>query len=183
MKDPGDNGKPQLGFLLQNFGKCLWPLARLTAFGANSKYKPFDWRERDDQYFIDKLSRHWMLFLEDPYKVDRETGELHIVAVVFHGLCLIYKLTHQMELEYPATPEEALHEPRSQPNEDDLPNEPLSFDEWTGREGWAWWPRYRKWHNRTNNLPRTDKAMQKLYQQYLEITVNPSVERPSADES
>ena len=126
MKDPGDNGKPQLGFFLQNFGKCLWPLARLTSFGANSKYKPFDWRTRDNQYFIDKLTRHFLHFIEDPYTKDKETNELHIVAVVFHGLCLIYKITQETNDTI-----------RNQGTvEDDLLDVPMSYEEWTVDCGW-----------------------------------------------
>jgi hypothetical protein len=155
VKDPGDNGKPQLGFFLQNFGKCLWPLARLTSFGANSKYKPFDWRTRDNQYFIDKLTRHFLHFIEDPYTKDKETNELHIVAVVFHGLCLIYKITQETNDTI-----------RNQGTvEDDLLDVPMSFIEWTKDCRFVADPPY--WHDERGENCWGTYQMQELYQEYV----------------
>jgi len=156
MKDPAENGKPQMGFMFQNFGTCFWALARMVSFGAHKKYKPFDWRTRDQQYFIDKLSRHWLQVVNDPTEKDEETGEYHIVAVLFHAFCLLYKIQNDTQRNKGTI-------------EDSVFEVPMSFEEW--REdcgfvlnGHVWFDKRGYW---------SGDELRDLYKEYVDSYPNP----------
>ena len=146
-KDPADNGKPPIGTFLQNFAKALPEVAERCVLGCD-KYEPFDWRQRDEQYFIEKLSRHWCDCVEDLHS-ECEDGLSNLSAVAFHALCLIYKI----------------HEAQPKSNEDDLPQEPLPFGEWY--ETYKL-PRYGFIAPSELGKSSTSFEVQDLYQEYLD---------------
>jgi hypothetical protein len=151
-KDPADSGKPPIGTFLQNFGKALPQVAERCVLGCE-KYEPFDWRKRDRQYFIEKLSRHWVHACEDMESID-EDGMTNISAVAFHALCLLYKIETKCD------------ETRPEPNEDDLFREPLSFEEWAEAE--EWFESGARWFSGPDCFYyRSTEGVRELYQEYV----------------
>lgn len=59
--------------------------------------------------------------------------------------------------------------------EDDLLNEPLSFEEWCKDSGWVYWPQYDTWSNANQQyLQYSDIYVRDLYQEYFQSFNPPS---------
>lgn len=152
-KDPAENGKPKVGTFIQNFGEAFGALADRTTLGEG-KYEPFDWRKRDDQYFIEKLSRHWLDFCENNDSID-EDGLPNISAVCFHALCLMWK--YEKRNNEPTETTEIL------PNESEGPER--DYRAWACSEGWEWSKIFSYWHRHV--FRQTDGAMRDMHKKYL----------------
>lgn len=159
MKDAAENGKPKVGTFIQNFGAVFGELARRTTLGEG-KYAPMDWRGRDDQYFIEKLSRHWVDFCENQDSID-EDGLPNISAVCFHALCLMYKYEERIH---------ANKTPESTGTKEVLPNEPLSEYAWAA-ETFMPFDAKEYANNRHKQYPSDQRnesiTMFQMYEEYL----------------
>lgn len=70
-----DKGKPRLTLVPT---QIITDIARVREFG-NLKYKdPNSWKQVDPERYRDALYRHLLLYLDDPYGVDSESGLPHL---------------------------------------------------------------------------------------------------------
>lgn len=88
-----NNGKPQLGYLLQ-FPTAIQAFARVKELGA-AKYEKGNWKKggKPDDEYIDAAMRHMMAFVEGE-KIAEDSGCLHLAHAAWNLFAL-------MELNYP----------------------------------------------------------------------------------
>ena len=75
-----DAGKPELTKIPR---QILYEIAKVRTYG-NHKYPkggPENWRNVEPERYRDAAFRHWLLYLDDPYGVDEESGLPHIAHV------------------------------------------------------------------------------------------------------
>ena len=63
--------------------QILYDIAEVRMYG-NNKYPnggPDNWKNVEPERYRDAAFRHWLLYLEDPYGVDEESGLPHIAHV------------------------------------------------------------------------------------------------------
>lgn len=110
----------QKWFLKPRFSLLPWTVllnvARVFSYGAE-KYAPDDWKEREPEYFIDKIYRH-MNEVHRGIRLDQETKVHPVFHVAANVLMLCWVLTEQKRAMTPEDPlgAEAIERLRNPPN-------------------------------------------------------------------
>lgn len=84
-----DNGKPQVGDMVKDFGLVLEEVSKVWEFGAN-KYERSNWKlvKNGEKRYTDALVRH--LIAEETKELDDESGLRHAAHVAWNALARLY---------------------------------------------------------------------------------------------
>lgn len=79
-----DFGKPRMDLIPPS---SMTSLAKVLTYGAN-KYKENSWKCVDRERYVGAILRHLVLYMDDPYGTDYESGLYHIEHVLCNAAFL-----------------------------------------------------------------------------------------------
>ena len=85
-----DSGKPKLSLVPCEIIRAI---ARVREFGVKKYKDPDNWKQVEAERYRDAMYRHLLLYIEDPYGIDEESGlpHLHHLACNVAFLCEMEK--------------------------------------------------------------------------------------------
>ena len=69
-----DQGKPHISLVPP---QIIWDIAEVREYGNKKYHDPNNWKTVEIERYFDALLRHTLLFMEDPYGKDAESGIEH----------------------------------------------------------------------------------------------------------
>lgn len=69
-----DRGKPRISLVPM---QILWDVAEIREYGTKKYKDPDNWKRVEMQRYVDALLRHTLAFVEDPERLDEESGLAH----------------------------------------------------------------------------------------------------------
>ena len=85
-----DSGKPKLSLVPCEIIRAI---AKVREFGVKKYKDPDNWKQVEAERYRDAMYRHLLLYIEDPYGIDEESGlpHLHHLACNVAFLCEMEK--------------------------------------------------------------------------------------------
>lgn len=84
-----DAGKAMLTLVPR---KIIWAIARIREYGCKKYTDPDNWKRVEIERYRDAMYRHWLVYLDNPHGIDRESG----LPILWHCAC---NLAFLIELE------------------------------------------------------------------------------------
>ena len=90
-----DGGKPRPSLVPT---EIIWAIAEIREYGNRKYHDPDNWKTVETERYIDALDRHVLLFNEDPYGLDSESGLPHLWHLACNAAFLCSKMDVKLRI-------------------------------------------------------------------------------------